>query len=246
MGKSDDLIRQILCHAPSQGTLSIVLRKMEQEGQYTEVIQECLKALSRYPDDIHLRILLAEAYLRVGSVGQAEEELEKATAMIEDLIFSYKLKAKIYIGQKRSEEAVDALKRYLAHKPKDPEALDLWKQVSPAQRDRGEIPGEPPGEEALPEKWEDDVLSEIATPTLAEICYNQGQIHEAIATYQRVVLDDPDDKASMERLSELKALVGKEKAPRTKDADPLRSKKEKMIEILERWQAKTRESGHGN
>ncbi|MEE9421276.1 MAG: tetratricopeptide repeat protein [Desulfatiglandaceae bacterium] len=245
MGKSDDLIGQILSHGPSQGTLFLVLRKMGQEGRYSEVIQECLKALDRYPDDIRLRILLAESYFEVGSVGQAEEELEKGISMIEDLISSYKLKANIYVREKRPEEAADALKLYLAHKPQDQEALDLLEQVRPVQRDTGEVPEEPPEEEPPSEKGDEDVSSELATPTLAEIYYNQGQIHETISTYERVLLDNPDDTASMERLSELKALINEEEGPRSKDIDQLRSKKEKMIEILERWRAKAQGLNHG-
>jgi len=312
MEKSNDLIGQILSHGPSQGTLSLVLRKMELEGRHSEVIQECLKGLDRYPDDIRLRILLAESYLAVGSLGQAEEELEKALSMIEDLISSYKLKAGICIREKRSEEAADALRLYLAHKPKDQEALDLLTQVGPiledtdevsekpperetpaekedqevldlleqvrpakdatdevpdepterktskekgdqealdlleqfepGQQDTDKIPDEPPEDRAFAEKWDEKIVpSEIATPTLAEICYNQGQIDEAIATYERVLLENPNDKASALRLSELKGFINEEEGPQHQNTDPLRSRKERMIEILEGWRAKVQE-----
>lgn len=225
MEKSDDLLGQILSHGPSQGTLLLILTRMKQEGRAREVIQECLKSLERYPDDIRLRILLAESYLEVGFVGQAEEELEKATSMIEDLVSVYKLQAKIYIRQERPEMAADALKRYLAHKGQDHEALELWEQV-----------GEEQGE---------DIFVGLATPTLAEIYYNQGQIHEAISTYEKVILDKPDDRASIKRLSELKALIKDEQGPQHEDTDELRTKKEKMIEILERWRAKAHDLNHG-
>ena len=351
MEKSNDLIGQILSHGPSQGTLSLVLRKMQQEGRHSEVIQECLKGLDRYPDDIRLRILLAESYLEVGSLGQAEEELEKALSMIEGLISSYKLKARICIREKRSEEAAHALRLYLAHKPKDQEALDLLTQVGPVlgdtddvpekppereaasekedreildlleqvgpvlgdtdevsekpperevlaekedqevldlleqvrpakdaanevpddpterktseekgdqealdlleqfgptQQDTDKIPDEPPEEKAFAEKGDQEIVpSEIATPTLAEIYYNQGQIDETIATYERVLLDNPNDKASALRLSELKGFINEEEGPQPENIDPLRSRKERMIEILERWRAKVQESSHG-
>jgi len=316
MEKSNDLIGQILSHGPSQGTLSLVLRKMQQEGRHSEVIQECLKGLDRYPDDIRLRILLAESYLEVGSLGQAEEELEKALSMIEGLISSYKLKARICIREKRSEEAAHALRLYLVHKPKDQEALDLLTQVGPVlgdtddvpekpperevlaekedqevldlleqvrpakdaadevpddpterkpseergdqedldlleqfgptQQDTDKIPDEPPEEKAFAEKWDQEIVpSEIATPTLAEIYYNQGQIDETIATYERVLLDNPNDKASALRLSELKGFINEEEGPQPENIDPLRSRKERMIEILERWRAKVQESSHG-
>ncbi|MFH1241457.1 MAG: tetratricopeptide repeat protein [Pseudomonadota bacterium] len=245
MGKSDDLIGQILSHGPSPGTLSLVLGKMEEEGRHSEVIQESLKALGRYPGDIRLRILLAESYLKVGFIGQAEVELEKATSMIEDLISSYKLKAKIYLMQKRQNEAGDALKRYLAHKPGDPEALDLLEQIRRTPGDAGGMPEEPPGVETLSGQEDEEVFSELATPTLAEIYYNQGQIEQAISTYERVLLTSPNDKASLKRLLELKALIKEGGGERPKDTDELRSRKERMIRILERWRERVQELDHG-
>ncbi len=245
MEKSDDLIGQILSHGPSAGTLSLVLGKMEQEGRHSEVIRESLKALGRYPDDIPLRILLAESYLKVGFIGQAEVELEKATSMIEDLISSYKLKAKIYLMQERQDEAADALKRYLAHKPSDPEALDLLEQIRLGPGDTNGTPEEQPGLETVSEQEDEEVFSELATPTLAEIYYNQGQIEEAISTYERVLLTAPDDKASQKRLLELKALVKEAGRERPKDTDELRPKKERMIRILERWRERVQGLDHG-
>ena len=82
---------------------------------------------------------------------------------------------------------------------------------------------------------------DIATPTLAEVYVDQGQIEEAIKTYERVLEQNPDDEQSRERLQELQA----EEAPAavTEDAedavdDGIRAKKEKtekVINTLESW-----------
>ncbi|MDY7036844.1 MAG: hypothetical protein SV375_11870, partial [Thermodesulfobacteriota bacterium] len=66
MGTSDDLYNQILNNAPSPGTLFLVLSRLKEEGQLKRVIQECIKALNIYPDDIQIRQLLAESYLKSG------------------------------------------------------------------------------------------------------------------------------------------------------------------------------------
>ncbi len=274
MEKPDDLLGQILRHGPSQGTFFLVLKKMKQEGRHSEVIQECLKALGKYPEDINLRILLAESCFETGSVGQAEEELGKALLMIEDLISSYKLKAKIYMRQKRSEEAFDALKLFLAHNPLDQEALDLLEQVKSAQTDTAEETEEPPEGKTLSEEKGDQAVldlleqvgqpkedtdethhkstedgetisSEIATSTLAEIYYNQGQINEAISTYKKVLSNNPDDNGSRVRLSELNALTKKGEDPRAENTDPIKLQKEKMIKILEKWQTNLQTANHG-
>ena len=144
MEASNDLFSQILNHGPSQSTLFLVITKMKEEGRSGEVIRECLRALSIYPDDIRLRSLLAESYLEKGSIGQAEAELVKVTLMIDDLTSAYKLQAGIYTQQQRVEEASDALKIYLAHNPDDQEAQGLLASVSP--------PVEEPAVEPIAEK----------------------------------------------------------------------------------------------
>ncbi len=242
MGKPDDLFGQVLSHGPSQSTLLLILRKMKQEGRLSEVIQECLKAVGYYPEDIQLKMLLAESYLAEGQMSQAEAVLQKVTSDIGNLIYAYKLQAKIYVEQKRVEEGFEALKRYLAHNPDDQEALDLLEAIKPAEEEKGITAFEEeaiakaqvPFEEAARIATEDTSL-DMATPTLAEIYYNQGQVYEAISTYEKVLSNDPGDKASIKRLAELKASIAEETEPQPSDEDIAKAKKEKMIAILEGW-----------
>jgi tetratricopeptide (TPR) repeat protein len=132
---SDPLYNEILANGPSPGTLFLVLSRMKENGQMKEVIQECLKALSVYPNDIHIRTLLAESYLEEGQLSQAESELEKVVARIDDLISAYILQAEIFIRQKRTQEAVKALKLYLAHHPDDDSALYLLNELQTTSPD---------------------------------------------------------------------------------------------------------------
>ena len=132
---SDPLYNEILANGPSPGALFLVLSRMKENGQMKEVIQECLKALSVYPNDIHIRTLLAESYLEEGQLSQAESELEKVVARIDDLISAYILQAEIFIRQKRTQEAVKALKLYLAHHPDDDSALYLLNELQTTSPD---------------------------------------------------------------------------------------------------------------
>jgi predicted Zn-dependent protease len=236
MKKSNDLFNDILRHAPSQSTLFLVLTKMKEEGRANEVIQECLKSLRNSPDDIHLRILLAESYLEVGFVGQAEAELKRVTAKIDDLMSAYKLKARIYVQQQRAREALEALKQYLAHVPDDQEALGLLDRIRLGEGESKNL--------ARLIKEEAGVSSQLETPTLAEIYSTQGQIREAISIYEKVVLNNPSDRASIERLAELKATIAEEKGTQETNKDTVRGKKEKMIVILEDWLARIRGLNH--
>ena len=295
MEKSNDLLGEILNCGPSQGTFFLVLKKMKEEGRSSEVIRECQKALSLYPDDLRLRTLLAESYLDLGFIGLAETELATVTSHLGDLASAYKLQAEIYSKQQRNEEAVWALNQYLVHRPDDHDALDLLDKIKPAAE--GEKPKETQALEdfahteeervedivnsqeedilesvvipeditrALEEDFEEEVVvaelpeerfdlegedkfAELATTELAEIYYNQGLINEAINTYELALLTNPDDKTSMERLAELKALNvdNPEKTEQQTAADDiLRERKKRMIPVLEEWMDRVQKLSH--
>ncbi len=226
MEESNNLLDQILSHGPSQSTLYLVLKKMKEKRLPNEVIQECLKVLNIYPDDIRLMSLLAESYLEVGFIGQAEAEMDKVISRVNDLISAFNLQARIYIKQHRFKDASEALKKYLTHKPEDQDALGLLDRIKQIEE----------GAEVI-----EDVSAEIVTPTLAELYYSQGQIQEAISTYKKILSKNPEDKASMHRLIELQALTGKEAKQQISDNDKVKAKKKKMITILQTWLNKIQE-----
>jgi tetratricopeptide (TPR) repeat protein len=292
MEKSNDLLGEILNYGPSQGTFFLVLKKMKEEGRSSEVIRECQKALSLYPDDLRLRTLLAESYLDMGFIGLAETELATVTSRLGDLVSAYKLQAEIYTKQQRNEEAVWALNQYLVHRPDDHDALDLLDKI------KSGVEGEKPKEtqaledfahteeekvEDLVNSQEEDILesvvipeditraleedfeeeavvaelpeerfdlegedkfAELATTELAEIYYNQGLINEAINTYELALLSDPDDKTSIERLAELKALNVDKPVQQTAADDILRERKKRMITVLEEWMDRVQKLSH--
>jgi tetratricopeptide (TPR) repeat protein len=215
MNTNFNLYNEILAAGPSPGTLYLILSKMKEEGELKRVIQESIKALMTYPSDIFLRKLLAETYMEDGQASMAENEFLKVTGHINDLISAYKSQAQIYVKQKRDEDARKFLKLYLAHYPDDEEASLLLSSLLPsvdtlepeaAQADLGEEVITPPAEETT--EFQEEQLPDIATPTLAEIYFKQGQIQDARDIYEKVVAEHPDDEKSSQRLKELKAILG--------------------------------------
>ena len=205
MANIDDLYTRILADGPSPKTLFHLLSRLKREGQLRRVIQESLKALNAYPNDIHIRRLLAETYFEAGLVSQAEAELEKVSALIGDFTDTYKLQAQIYMKQKRKQEATRSLELYLAHRPDDQEALDFLNTLTPEQETPvqdlqppvEEIPAEPEKQDMVEEApAAEEEPPEIATPTLAQIYFEQGQIEEAINTYEMIIAQDPEDESS--------------------------------------------------
>ena len=112
MGNSKDLLENILNNGPSQNTVHIVLQEMKKQGDTHRVIRECIKALAQYPNDIHLRRLLAESYLETGLIGLAETEVFQVTGELDVLSDAYKLQARILLWQKRFNESSLSLKNY--------------------------------------------------------------------------------------------------------------------------------------
>jgi len=242
MAETDNVLDEILNHGPSADSISIVLTRMKKEGRLSEVVQECIKFLKVYPDSIRLRIILAESYLEIGFIGLAGAEFEKVGSMIEDLIPAYKSLAEIYAKQKRLAEAADTIKLYLAHCPGEPEALKLLEEVEPADEAQLEVGG--PTEDVVVEVDEKDAVADLATPTIAELYYTQGQLSAAITIYEKVLNDKPDDIESLKRLTELRGLAAEEPKTEGKEKDDLHARTEKLITILEEWLPKIKEIQH--
>ncbi|MFH1122053.1 MAG: tetratricopeptide repeat protein [Pseudomonadota bacterium] len=252
----DDLYDRIIDHGPSSETLFVVLSGMKESGQLKRAVQECIRALAIFPDDIPIRQLLAKTYFEMGLLSQAEAEVEKVISRFDDLCDAYKLQANIYYRQKRNQESADALRIYLAHRRDDEDALQLLETLGATQETHAPKPAAveevPPeflkatGEEAGPQietAGEGSPISngeafpEIATPTLAEIYFSQGQIPEAINTYEMVVAQNPEDEQSRQRINELKTMVSAKPAMEAQKRDREREIKERMIAVLEAWLA---------
>jgi len=246
MAETDNVLDEILNHGPSANSISIVLTRMKKAGHLKEVVQECIKFLRVYPDDIRLRSILAESYLEIGFIGLAGAELEKVKSMIENLIPAYKLLAEIYAKQQRVTEAVDTLKLYLQHYPGEPEALRLLDEMRPAPvSEDTPLKVEELLDEVVPEVDEpEETMVDFATPTIAELYYAQGKLNAAISTYEKVISSNPDDSESLKRLIELKGVTLEEPDLEGKEKDNLHTRTEKLITILEEWLPKIKEIQH--
>jgi tetratricopeptide (TPR) repeat protein len=266
----DRLLKEILDRGPSSETLGLVLAELKRLGHTRKVIQECIRALQHHPDDLSLRLILAEAYFEEGLLSHAEAELETATSQMERYASAYRLQAEIYRAQKRIQEALRSLKTYLAFRPQDERALDLLKEMeiseAPPAPEVTPIEEEITGRVAMgaaeaaqvkaPEpltvqsekpalRLEEEVLTEIATPTLAEVYVNQGQIQEAINIYEKVIEQNPEDHTSVTRVQALRTLLAAQLAPREEAVPKAEQRKQKTIAVLESWLANIRRMSEG-
>lgn len=232
MGGSDELFGRILLHGPSQGTVFLLLSRMKEDARVNEVIQGCLKALQVFPDDPRLRKLLAESFLEVGFVSQAENEMEKVASFIRELAVIYKRKAELTFRQGRHGEALEALNTYLGFYPEDSEAQHLLQRLR--------SPSPPPPEPEKTRDLEPPAYSpEMATPTLAEICLTQGHVDEAVRVYEEYLGKHPADETASRRLAEIRggARGMPAESPPVAPDHAMRARTERIIAVLENWLA---------
>jgi tetratricopeptide (TPR) repeat protein len=103
----------------------------------------------------------------------------------------------------------------------------------------------PGSDEILAPSLEDSVEEEsgdIATATLAEVYYKQGQLDEAIKTYNQVLQQNPSDQDSEDRLAELVAESYRATLNEKAEADQQKAMKtERLITVLETWRSRLQE-----
>ena len=245
MEENIDLYDEILKAGPSQSTLHIILGRIRDEGRVNEVIKWCMTFLRVYPKDIYLTMLLAECYLDIGSIGQAENEFLKVSSMMNDLLPVYARLSKIYAKQQRFPEAAGEAEIFLARHPEDPEMRKLLKQVKETgDGATGEPEGRDPEWPALPDD-DAESLVDFATPTIAELYLSQGQVEAAVETYKKVIEEHPGDRASAERLSQLRDEMETGLPPLAEAAHNEHAREERLLAILEKWLPGVKEIKHG-
>jgi tetratricopeptide (TPR) repeat protein len=135
------------------------------------------------------------------------------------------------------EAELEELKPVQTPEPPAPEPTAAAEQVEPAL---GPQPDDDFYYFSASEPEEMDNLPEIATPTLAEIYFNQSLVPDAIHTYEKVILKNPQDRRSYNRLQEIKADAPAMAASKAKAKEQSKKKKEKLISVLDNWLGKIR------
>jgi tetratricopeptide (TPR) repeat protein len=203
----DDIYNEVIDKIATPKAKLLLVEMLKKEGKTQTVINACKKVLEIFPDDIHIRRLLAETYFGEGSLDLAEKEFEKIVNQIKELSSIFKFQSELFKRENKIDDAIHAMQLYLAHNESDQEAADLLADLSPTKEEPSALP----------------------TSSLAELYYKQGELDEAIKVYERVVASSPDDEKSQHRLDELR---GEKEGPRS-----VRERKLKLLGVLERWLA---------
>jgi len=210
----DDIYNEVIDKIATPKARLLLVEMLKKEGKTQNVIQACQKVLEIFPDDIHIRRLLAETYFGEGSLDLAEKELAKIAYQIKELSSIFKFQSEVFKSENKIDDAIHALQLYLAHHEGDQEAADLLTELSPREEEPSALP----------------------TSSLAELYHKQGELDEAIKVYEQVVASSPNDEKAVHRLDELRG----EKEGRGREKGRPRSEREKklrLLGVLERWLA---------
>ncbi|WP_028321198.1 tetratricopeptide repeat protein [Desulfatiglans anilini] len=240
-----DFLLTILRQGPPEAAALQILEKLHAAGRVRESLQEALEALHRHPESLALRLFTAERLLEAGFVTLAEREVEQIERSLRSLGRVFPLKADICRRRGRSREAQRAIEAYLAL---DPDASPIGSAVEqasgrplPENEDLAaalrslSLPPSEPQAENVPVGEEGDEET-LASPTLAEIYLNQGDIETAVRIYTACVAADPGDSGLRRRLEELQTKLERQ---RRKE-----QRKRQHIAALEGWLERIRKKAH--
>ncbi len=238
MIQSDNFLYTLLENIPSRNTAFLILDRMKKNGKTDNMEETCTRVLEMYPDDIRIRGILAEYYMDKGLTDKAAEEIERASSMLDNLSYIYKLAAKIRQKQNNEQAAAVSLKKYMAIHPDDRDALNMFNNTMPDSTDTDGIEEDivDKGHDA-PEKEEDILVS----PTIAELYFKQGKIDKAINAYKKVVEKNPADESSKQRIKQLLSMLDDSVHD---NSHAIREKTERMITVMEKWLTGIKEMNH--
>jgi tetratricopeptide (TPR) repeat protein len=237
-------INEILENSPSQETLHVLLPLLKADSRTNLVISECQKAVLRFPRDLTLKKILAEAYIEEGRIPEAEGETTRVIDGIKMLAPVYRLQADIYLHQERKEDAARCLKNFLLFYPEDIEAALKLEEITRQEETSLPVPEEGVMDSGMQELEEE--LPEIITATLAKVYFDQGKLDEAKDIYEKLADMNPDDTLSASRFKEMSALSTiNDIQAETLSVTDTRHRKEKIISILDAWRKNIREMPGG-
>jgi len=94
------------------------------QGNFAEAVSEYARAAELRPDLAEARFNLGLACFEAGDLGRAEAEFKQADAINEDALASFYL-ARIYLGQKKLDQALDEAQKSIRKNPRSAGAYNI-------------------------------------------------------------------------------------------------------------------------
>ena len=183
-------------------------RGLEEEGKFTQALDEYRKAIQGDPQSSYLYVELANAYLRHRRFKEAVQEAENAIRLNPDNLDAHKILGQIYYtsianedlnrSPASSESLKKAIREYEAVVRIDPSDSSSLLSLSNLYRYDGNTEK---AIETLKKYLEMVPSSEAGLANLAQIHSDQGKFKEAIDVYKKALEVNPESPRILEQLA---------------------------------------------
>ncbi|MGA1839507.1 MAG: tetratricopeptide repeat protein [bacterium] len=217
------------------------------------------EGLCNHPKYCAAKALLGEVLFKKGDLHDAQIQLEEVIEIVPDNIMAHKLLIEIYkrTGLKERYERELMTLKIIYHEERpysgriqiEKRVSAAWEERSrPDQKQESEIFETGGIDETLVEnnmidfKGEkiEECKGEIITATLAELYFSQGFIEKSIEIYNKLLIQQPDQKKWAKRLLEIREIYNRIKMGSEVISDKIMhyeagGEKEKILFTLEKW-----------
>ncbi len=183
-------------------------RGLEEEGKFTQALEEYRKAIQEDPQSSYLYVELANAYMRHRRYKEAVQEAENAIRLNPDNLDAHKLLGQIYYssianedlnrGPASSESLKKAIQEYESVVRIDPSDSGSLLSLSNLYRYDGHTDK---AIETLKKYLEMVPSSEAGLANLAQIYADQGNFKEAIDVFKKALEVNPESPRILEQLA---------------------------------------------
>ena len=202
---------------PASRAFAPLAQSYRELGMHREALRVLKQGLSHHPHYVAGLVVLAHVYYDTQKYRQVLKVLKPLVAKNPDHYTLQKLYAKSNLQLGLKEEALGVLKNLHFLNPKDQDIADCLRQLRSLEPELARMPARNSSKSSSLEEWVqvdfteksrandlDETQAPIITHTLVDLYQKQGLIHKAIEVLEKMLVIDPNDVPSQERLEKLK------------------------------------------
>jgi tetratricopeptide (TPR) repeat protein len=194
------------------------------QGQQKEAQDYALNWLERFPDDAEARVILCQAWTRMGKLDKVKKLLQEVDEAIFGMSVIYAKMGDICQRSGLNQEALTFYRKFLDLNPNSPLTQEVAEKLHSLEPSSERIM---PPEEELPKHS----LSVMRTVTMAELYIKQGHTDLAAEILEEIIKKDPTHQRAPAMLRDISGGGKAEKdAQQKKGAKP-----DLVIRELHRW-----------
>jgi tetratricopeptide (TPR) repeat protein len=188
---------------PNLASAQQVLAKVHSAlGEYTYAVESGRRFLQRSPDDLEMRLLVAQNLVRIGKLQEAKKEIERIDVSKRNVEVNYAL-ARIHLGLGELGPARKYLELAAAEMPRNPDILSNLLTIDSRENRMAESA----------KRIDAAIAAEPGNAKLQQlggmVAQLTGRSADAEAMYKKAIELDPNDLTGYERLARFYSATGR-------------------------------------